>query len=1076
MSKQNLSRQDRLAQMTYQRKKLAAAVIACLLPVGAISLSTPVMAQVNKVAYEFDLPAQPLETSLKQVSERQKLQIVFLTQDVRGVLAPAVRGTFSSVDVVRKLTAGSNLTVSTNGTDIILVKPKQAQSENSNTSEATSTRPTGLVQATSPSSNASTSETNEASRTATPNQATATSAANDQGAATKVEKIIVTGSNIKRVDRESGNPVQVISRSDILRAGISSAEQLVATISANGNGLDNMVSNQGGDFLDGLSGGNRQTNNGAAGVSLRGLGPGSTLVLLNGRRMPSHGLTGSSVDLNTIPLAAIERVELLKDGGSSVYGADAVGGVINFILRKDFTGAEISIFVDQTQKSGGSVYRTNALFGTGSLADDKYNLLVSITADKQERLRGSQRSFQNGNQPERGLTADTIGAPYATIISASDSALPSPFSLAGSTQVYGSVNNLALQGKCDTLDNTFAYRGDLTGDTSRNLACAYDYGKQWSLQQPVERLNFFGVGNFQLLPNHIMNVELAASRVSSTVEYASVQTFNAFTAGIYPVGGPYYLDLTGVVPGFDRTKPLNFRWRCLECGTRQQETVSDTYRAQVGLEGALGSWEYRSGFLFAGSKASTNYLDGNMDRLKMIDAMQTGKINPFLQRGQSQTPEALALLEGAKFKGSLYGGASSLSQADFVVTGGLYSLPAGTVSTALGVDFRRESFRFNNDTEGAPSILGAGSPASIDKASRDIYAVFGEFNIPITEKLSAQASVRLDNYSDFGSSTNPKLAMRWQPVSAVLFRASYSTSFRPPDFNSLYKGESVGVFNSTVNDPELCPNGGSGRGCNIQPQTVTGGNKDLKAELSRQFSIGAVLQPVDWVSASVDYFDIERKDRIDSYSAQYVLANYRDFPGSLIRNSAGDLETVRAGLINAAGDKIKGFDVNLALNFSNSMGKWLAKIDGTYLQSFKSRKSKTDPWSERVGEFGDYTYGWDLHLRWKHNASLTWSAGNWATTVSQTYSSSYKEEVMGFAVNLQEKGFQSRIKAASLFGLSTVYSGFKSWTLIAGVKNLFNTAPAFSLHNVDIVPGAGWDARVGEPRGRAFTFQSTYRF
>ena len=893
-----------------------------------------------------------------------------------------------------------------------------------------------------------------------------------------LERVIVTGSSIKRVASEGAGAVQVITKTELQRAGITSAEQLVSTLSSNGNGLDNMVSNQGGDFLGAL-GGNRQANNGSAAASLRGLGAGSTLVLLNGRRMVTHGLTGGSVDLNTIPLAAIDRVEILKDGGSAIYGADAVGGVINFIMRKDYSGVEITALADLPQQSGGAIYRGNLLLGAGSLEKDSFNVFGSFTYDVQQRLRGSQRDFQNGNQPALGLSPDTVGTPFATITQRAGTALSSRFTLPGNTQSYNAVNLLALQGKCDIIPGQLAYRGDITGSNNRNQACTYDYGKQWSLQQAVDRLNFIGGGAYKLSSDHSVFVEASAARVKSSNEYTATQTTNPGNGGFYPVGGPFYQDLTGLVPGFDKTKPLNFRWRCLECGTRQQETTSDTSRFLLGFEGIIAGADYRVGASTATSKVGTKYLDGYLETSKFVAAMNTGKINPFLLPGQSQSAEAIALIEGAKFRGSLYGGESKLTQIEAVFSKEVFALPAGQVAAAVGFDFRKESFQFNDGTVNQVAVIGAGSPSSLEKASRNISAVFAELNVPILKTLSAQLAARYDRYSDFGSTVNPKMALRFQPNDAALFRGSYATGFKAPDFNDLYGGTSVGAFNSDVNDPVLCPNGGVGRGCSIRPGTLSGSNPTLVAEKSKQFSIGMVLQPVEWFSGSVDFFKVDRKDRVDSYSPQFILANSKLFPTSVfIRNAAGDLETVRAGLVNAAGDRVVGTDINLTFNFKNAVGKWTAKLDGTYLDSYKSRKSAADPWSQRVSQFGDYEFGFDLHLRWKHTASITWSDGPWTGTLSQSFSSGYKEEVDGYGsgVILQEAGFQSRVKATTLYNIAASYSGIKNLTINVGIKNVFNTKPSFSLHNVDNIAGAGWDARVGDPRLRAFTLSGTYKF
>ena len=873
---------------------------------------------------------------------------------------------------------------------------------------------------------------------------------------------------------------------------------MVNALASNGTGVDNMISNQGGDFLNSLINSGRAANNGSSAVSLRGLGAQNTLVLLNGRRISPHGLNGSSVDLNSIPFAAIDRIEILKDGASAIYGTDAIGGVMNFILKKDYNGLEVTASSDTTQQGGGAVYNGSVLFGTGNLERNGFNFVASLGFSKQERLRGNQRAFNDGDQPLRGLSADTTGTPYANIAAAAGTALPASYRLPGDTSNQNRVNLLALQGKCDTIDGQFAYRSSITGFTNAEHACAYDYGRDWSLQQPVERLNLVTRGMFKLAPDHTVFAEITASRVTSDVQYTPNQLTTAARGANYPVfqqdingvvvkdaqgnsvKSPYYLDLTGQVPGYDKTKPIRIRWRCVDCGYREQHTESDSHRALLGLEGIIGGWDYRTGLSVAGSKGSTTYLDGYFIETKLKAAMETGLINPWLLPGQTQTKAALDLLESAKYRGPLYGGQAKLTQLDGVISKDIYQLPAGQLGAAVGFDVRKESFQFTDGTVGVPALIGAGSPAALAKVSRDVKAVYGELHVPILKSLSAQLAVRHDSYSDFGSTTNPKVALRWQPSEQFLVRSSYNTGFHAPDFGPLYSGESNGQFNSDVDDPVFCklkPNDPAF--CKIRPLTRTGSNPNLKPETSKQASLGFVVAPSSMFSASLDLFQIQIDDRISVRTPQEVLANFLTLGDLIVRNPTTNvIDYVRAGYINVGGDKVRGADVNVTLNFKTAMGNVSAKLDGTYLDQYLTRKSASDPWVQRIGQFGDGIYLWDLKLRWKHNASFTWAQGNWSATLSQDYKSGYKEEVDGFGsgVILQSKGFQSDVSSYALYNVSATYSGIKNLTLTAGVKNLLNTDPPFTLHNVDNVAGAGWDARVGDPRGRAYTLRANYKF
>ena len=910
------------------------------------------------------------------------------------------------------------------------------------------------------------------------------------------QRIEITGSSIKRIQAEGALPVQVIRAADLEKQGISNAEQLVAILAANGNGVDNLASNQGGDFLNSLLFSGRGANNGSSAVSLRGLGAQNTLVLLNGRRISTHGLNGKSVDLNTIPLAAIDRIEILKDGASAIYGTDAIGGVMNFILKRSYTGLEISGFADFTQGGGGDIAKGSILYGVGNLDSQGFNLMASLSLDTNSRLRGSQRDFHNGYQPERGLAPDTTGTPYANVAQVGGTALGTrvttyPGFPNGS---YNRVNLLALQKRCDILPNQYAYRGDVTGFLNAEVACVYDYGKDWSLMQPVDRINLVSRGSFRLGADHTAFVELVATQTKSAVEYTPNQITIVSRGANYPafivnpqgqtVRAPYYpLDLAAalnaVTPGkFNTSLPVRIRWRCLECGPRQQDTTAEAYRVLFGMEGVAMGWDYKFGLSAARSSAETTLGDGYLVETRFKAAMDTGLINPFLLPGQQQTPEAMALINGAKaFGRKSYGGEANVRQFDGTVSRELFMLPAGPLAAAAGFDVRKESFEFRDEqTPVGEALIGAGSPASLPKVNRDIKAVFAELNVPIVKNLEAQLAVRHDRYSDFGSTTNPKVALAWRPTPQILLRGSYNKGFHAPDFGPLYEGANSGQFNSDVNDPTAnCavaapdPNF-----CGIRPLTSSGGNPNLKPEKSAQWSVGFVVSPVDWFSASVDLFNVEITDRISNRTPQEVLdLNLSQF---ILRNPDGTINVVRGGWINVAGDTVRGADINLAFNHRNAMGRWTAGLDGTYLSSYKTRKSNTEPASERVGEFGDSNYLWDLKLRWKHTATVSLARGDWTTTLTQIYSAGYKSEVDGYGSGVVPVNYSTKIKAYTLYNLSASYAMAKGTTLTLGIKNLFDTDPSFSAHNVDNVAGAGWDARVGDPRGRAFNVRLTHKF
>jgi iron complex outermembrane recepter protein len=917
-----------------------------------------------------------------------------------------------------------------------------------------------------------------------PAPAPATPAKPAAAPAPKPEKIEVTGSSIKRVQDEGASPLQIITKEEIDREGIVTAEQLVALISANGTGADNMSSN----VAFSVNANENRNSNSVAAANLRGLGAASTLILLNGRRVSTHGARGNAVDLNSIPLAAVERVEVLKDGASAIYGTDAIGGVINFIMRKDFSGVLVSASTNITEAGGGKFTRASIVGGMGDLAKDGFNVVASYTLDRQERLAGSQRDFINGNQPDRGLTPDTGGGPFATHNSAAGTALnnaPASSNVIGSSYTLpvpniflSRANLLSFQNRCDIYPDNFQYRADVLGPAFYNSArgCSYDYGKQRVLIQPVDRQNVVARGTFAIAANHLAIVELVGSRTEATNQFEELQVTGSLAAGsAYPVGGPFYTSLLPFVPTFNNSLPIAYRWRCIACGKRESTNVSTAYRAMVAFEGTISKYDYRVGYSEAGNNAGSRLTGGYYRTLELNAALGSGLINPFLLPGQTQTQAALDRLASASASGSsLFGGSAGLKQFDGSITGELFNLPAGPLAAAVGFDIRKESYKFRDDSTSV-AINGAPFDTAIPKVSRDIKATYAELSIPILRSLEFTAAVRNDRYSDFGNTTNPKYTIRFNPIKQLLFRGSYNEGFRAPSFFQLYSIGGASPLAQNINDPVRCPVFvNTNAGCGIRIDQISGGNPFLKPEISKQSNFGIVVSPTDWLTFSVDKFKIERTQRIFLLSVtgtNGVLANFQTFPDSFIRDASGNLTAIRAGYVNADGDISKGTEVSVNTRWSGLGGRFTAALEGTRMDSYRSRIFKTRDYVEAVGGAWDAS---NLYLKWKHSARISYSKNDWSTTLSQSYSSGYNDYVPGgvaFAPN-----YKSKVESYTLYNLSATYKGIKGLTIIGGIDNVLNTDPPFTAANVDEASGTAWDARVANPRGRAYRINFSYMF
>ncbi|HEU4373425.1 MAG TPA: TonB-dependent receptor, partial [Telluria sp.] len=848
-----------------------------------------------------------------------------------------------------------------------------------------------------------------------------------------IQRVEITGSSIKRIAKEGALPVQVITFEDLQKQGINNAEELMQMMASNGTGANNSTSNNnvfGGD-ADRFAGG-------AAFASLRGLGANSTLVLLNGRRVATYGRSGNAVDLNSIPMAAISRIEILKDGASAIYGTDAVGGVINFILKTDYQGVEVAATATATQAGGGATERVSLLAGKGDLNADGFNVMVTASVTKNKELDSHQRAFANGFQPSRGLSPDTTGAPAANQLTGAGSALSgkvpllgtngkpdNSFMLPGDPTHYLQAGLLSLQGKCDSVPGMSQYQSALWPDVTSPLrtknSCAYDYGADYVMRSPMEQDNVLGRASLKLGPDHKLFIEAMGSRSDVTSILTPAQISASLASGnAYPVGGAYYQDLSAYIPNYDNTKPILYKWRANPLGNRTQNNTTDAARVLVGLEGTIQNWDYKLGLSKAQSKTVTSLVDGYANTTAFYKVLGSGVVNVF--SADPQTQQAMDAINATKVYGNFQHGKTELTQFDGNVSGEVFQLPAGAVSMAAGFDLRRESYVFDQDLD-ATQILLAPGIGGLSKASRDVKAVYAEMIAPITKDLELQLAVRRDDYSLIGATTNPKVAFRYQPASWLLFRGSANKGFIAPSFTQLYTGSLDQQLASGVVDTVGCARH-PGDNAFCAPEKLnykSGGNLNLRPETSKQGTVGFVVEPIKGFSASLDYWAINMKDRILNRSPLIVLANPVALSSNIVRNSDDTINYVQAGWINASGAKARGADLGLRGNGSFDGYKVTATLDGTWTQSYKFAEIEGQPYKEYVGQF----FTRDLFLRWKHNATLNVARGDWSVMLSNNFSSGYKDQLPNHGIGLPPAGFNPDVASYTTFGLSSTYTGFR---------------------------------------------------
>jgi iron complex outermembrane receptor protein len=963
-----------------------------------------------------------------------------------------------------------------------------------------------------------------------------------QAAPEEAGAIVVTGSRIKRDPNDSALPLTIISTTDLAREGINNPEQMLMLLSTNGNGADNLASNS-----DVTSGAQRGTN-GLSAANLRGQGPSSTLVLLNGRRVAAHGLTGSAVDVNQIPFAAIDRVEVLKDGASAIYGTDAIGGVINFITKKNFKGISLSGFTDITQEGDAPIYRLSGTVGYGDLDEQGFNVMAAVSKSWNSVLRGEDRDFVNGNQPNRGLSIDTRGTPIATAFPINPTAAGVGITQTGTllgnatgtltnlnfgtTRMNGGINILDLPGGagCSSMDGGLAYDEQLWATPSAAFACAWDTGRAAILQQPLETLTYYGRATAKL-GDHEIYAEVTGSDATSAKRFSNNQysannttlpiayPLNALTSATY---NDVYNRLVAVFPGIAANygRPITYRWRCIACGTREYVTDTKTLRGALGIEGPLfGDWDYRAGGSYARSESSSVLGTGYHYRGVFTSAAQaaasgvagaavgradpraptapgasapgivgllnSGILNPF---SVDQSAAALAGLDAISAKGvTLYGGKYEVKQFDASVAGPLFELPGGMVQLAVGADIRKETYSFNGSASavlGTPDIFNAAfdNANALTPKNRSVKAAYAEISIPIFKMLEVTAAGRVDDYTGFGTTFNPKVSVKFRPIDWLMFRGSYNTGFRVPGFNQIFNGVTISPNpGNTLVDPTRCPTGAVNPaipGCSaITPETLSGGNLNLGPETSKQASLGVVFQPAPRFSASVDFWTIAVDDTIGTLTIPQLLSNISFFPDRVIRDGTGTITQLDLRSDNIGSRRTKALEISLRGGVDAFGGILSASLDGTYLLKKREKFLPSAPYGPSL--IGIFTFSGDLGLKWKHNANISWNNDDWGVSFSQIFRNGYVNQKLPGIANgtVVRPDFNERVKNYVIYNFSVSAKPWDHLTLTGGVKNIFNTDPPFAItYDSNTGAGSSWEPRVADPRGRAFTLQAEVKF
>jgi iron complex outermembrane receptor protein len=895
-------------------------------------------------------------------------------------------------------------------------------------------------------------------------------AANDAG----VQRVEVTGSAIRRIDAEGALPVLVLKKEDIQKTGATSTVDL----------LQRLSTVQGGTPEAGSVGGSTY---GFSGVSIHDVGETRTLVLLNGHRLTQFGgqtLTGfaAGFDLNAIPVSAIERVEVLTDGASALYGADAIAGVVNFITKRDFTGVSISGGFS-APKGGAHENRLSISGGVGNLDTDGFNVEFTYGHDKRTPLKASSRSFastgnlvfQQGGKTYRSQNYSASSVP-ANVLDDNGN-LISPY--------------LIANGKCPT--NTFRVTDG--GDDF----CGFDYVSTLEIypERSRDSLMVSGtarVGTQELFADVLLSSTKQTSRIAAVPGSISISADSALFQ--------QYLAPLGI------TEDTLAYYRVNDLGARTDADKADFLDFAVGSRGSLGSVDYTATYTHSQSTAKAN-ISGYPGALALSALRASGLLNPFVLTGE-QTAAGQAALNGANYKGYWDGGTASLDTVQVQGSSALATLPAGDLSLALGANINKEKFQSKPSlfAQGKLSDPVAGTLCDPDaglacdqrfgdaaaevpySANRTSWGVFSEVNVPVVKGLDFTGDVRFDHFSDFGSATTGKVSFRYAPAKSFLLRGSVGTGFHAPSVPQVKAApQSYGV----TSDPYECTTElqevATSLGAQCQPgkrqyDVVAGGNAALKPERSKQATIGMLLEPTSYFSASIDYWWVNIRDSFGTLSENTVFANPLKYaPGAWTTQT--DIATGvkylawNAGNANLGKLYKSGIDFNGTLRGSlGAVGSLVSNVTATHM--IRSRFQQ-EQGGEYFNDLGDNSQG-SMAFRWKGAWRNTVTTGAWSNTLSINFQSGYwdaetdVEEVdaSGTVLDANAK-VRIHVKPYYTADWQTAWVATKNLSLSVGLLNLTNKKPPFVL-NTTGGQQVGYDANLYDPRGRTVYVNGTLKF
>lgn len=933
----------------------------CLL--ALLVLVTPVAAQERS----FDIPASTAAEALPEFARQAGIQIIAPGQQLTTVKTPEIRGRMDLHVALHRLLADTGMQVARDDGRTITLQHLNAD-DGAGGSNAQSQPPKPPQ-----SDNARPA----AAATTAPPQAVVPSGNGEEANAETLQRVTVTGSFIRRIDAETALPLTTLGDQDIAISGASTVSDLLSQLPQSA-AFDNNETSTGPNAARGD----------VASINLRGIGSGNTLVLLNGHRIAPFPISSGAVprlsaNINQIPLGAVQRIEVLRDGASATYGSDAVAGVVNAILKKNYDGAEVNLRYGHVQDGGMAVRSANFLFGHNS-DDGRTNFMGFLGVYDRNSLEARDKDYmQHSDMRERANSDSTRwdnrswSGPYGIFRTG-----------------YVDDNGVFHSRDVGGLDDGFFHMepGDngtlvVPGWAPRRLR--YNYKPNYMLKPETRRYQLFGAFNHHFdndLEAYVTAFHYKANsyiaRSASPVSANSDNNIYVPASNYYnPFGNRFYGPGTDH-PDTPASDVLIRNYRPTGLGRRGAEVSSNAYQVIAGMRGYFSTWHWDVSAGYGEGKTTDHGLNMISESAlrHQLSLSTPDAFNPFGGPG-GNSEEVLDAIRYTTWRE----GTAGLGTVDASMTGQIFELPGGSAQLAVGVQARHETFSDRRDPGSLADDIIAQSKSANSDGSRDVYSGFAELYIPIftdlnaipfAQRLELTLAARTEHYSDFGTTTKPKISLAWSPASWLLLRASRSEGFRAPTLAQVFVGEVIRRSTGTP-DPYRADVVGNPRDLGeASRQVIRGGNPDLGPEQAKGHNFGVVVQPpfAKGLSISFDYFKIRQTDVISTYGQEQQLlldflmrtsgqggnpsvvrlpvteADRAKFeawnaahPGDQ-RTPVGEVDYVLDTFINIAEREVSGVDFGLTYRIRDTpLGDFRVRSNIAYMDTYTQKKDAESP-------------------------------------------------------------------------------------------------------------------------------------